>query len=128
MTLRELITGSLRLLNATQAGQAPSADDMAVGVEALNALIDSWSSERLLIYTISPHYFQLQAGKKDYTLGPDGDFNITRPLEIESAYVTLSGAVESAPVPGDDDEFDLLAEDNVPIQSETGTDLQVEHV
>lgn len=99
-TLRELITSSYRLLNIIQAGQAPTADDMDIGRQALNVLIDSWSADRLAIYSISPYYFYMQGGQKDYTLGPGGDWNIERPMQIEQATVTLSGNLTLDPLTG----------------------------
>lgn len=92
-TLRELITSSLRLLNAVEAGQAPTADDMEVGRQALNVLIDSWSADRLAIYSVSPYYFPLTGGKKDYTLGVGGDWNIERPMNIEQATLTMNASL-----------------------------------
>lgn len=87
-TLRELITSSYRLLGNVQAGAAPAPDDMEIGVEALNSLIDGWSTQRLTIHTITPYDFVLVPGKGSYTLGPGGDWNVVRPMTIEEASVS----------------------------------------
>lgn len=86
-TVRKLITGAMRLINVVQANEAPTADDMDIAIESLNGMIDSWSNDSLMIYTKSPYYFNTQAGKQNYTLGPGGDWNITRPMNIDQAYV-----------------------------------------
>lgn len=88
-TLRDLITGSFRLLGIVQQGESLSADDINVAVLSLSEMIDSWSNNKLLIYNYEPYEFQL-TGAPSYTLGPGGDWNITRPMKIENAYARLN--------------------------------------
>jgi len=61
----------------------------------MNGLIDSLGSDILNIFTFSPYRFLLTANKQQYTLGPGGDWNITRPMRIEQAtlmlYPTITG-------------------------------------
>lgn len=92
-TIRELITGSLRLINVVQANENPTADDMDISMTALNAMIDSWSTERLSLFLLRQYYFQLTAGQKEYTLGATGDWNIARPMSIEKITTTLWGTI-----------------------------------
>jgi len=100
-TPRELITGALRLINVVQANENPTADDMDISFEALNAMLDSWSNEKLSIFSMNPYEFQLAANQKEYTLGPGGDWEITRPMELLMMYVMyLDGGGEcSGPTP-----------------------------
>jgi hypothetical protein len=94
-TIRELITSSLRLINVVASGEAPSADDIDITKFALNSLIDSWSNNRLMIYTMNPYEFPVQAGKSKYTLGTGGDWDTPRPMAIENAYTRLnSGTIQ----------------------------------
>ena len=86
-TPRELITGALRLINVVQANEVPTAEDMDISFEALNAMIDSWSNEELSIFTMNPIQFQLTPGQKDYTLGVGGDWSTDRPMDIVSMYI-----------------------------------------
>jgi hypothetical protein len=90
-TIRQLVTQSLRVLGVVQAGQAPSDNDITVGVEALNQIIDSWSAERLSIFSVSPTYVNFVAGQKNYTLGAGGDWDVPRSMRIENASVVLPG-------------------------------------
>lgn len=98
-TLRELATSSMRLLSIIQAGVAPSPADLNVVVAALNSLLDSWSADRLAIFAMYPSYFQLKAGKRDYTLGPAGfnpDWVMERPQRLERASLSYN-AVPAVP-------------------------------
>lgn len=92
-TIRKLINGSLRLLNVIQANENATADDMDISLYALQALIDSWSTDKLSIFKIRQYYFPLVANQKEYTIGPGGDFDIPRPMNIEVATVTYGGSV-----------------------------------
>lgn len=84
-TIRELISGSLRILGVVQAGQAPGAPDMEVARSALVSLLDSWAADRLLVFAVKPHYFQVAGGTAEYTIGPGANFNTERPVRIEFA-------------------------------------------
>lgn len=92
-TLRELATASLRLLGNVQGGQAPAPDDMVVATEALNALIDSWSAEKLKVVAIAPYHFSYIPGKRTYTLGAGGDWDTPRPMNIEDMYVSWNAVI-----------------------------------
>ena len=71
-TVRELVTGALRLINVVQANETPTDDDMDVALSAFRGLIDSWSNGSLMIYSINPYNFPIIAGKHEYTLGIGG--------------------------------------------------------
>ncbi len=97
-TMRQLLTGSLRLINAVQANETPTDSDMDISMSAMNALIDSMSNDILNIHTFSPYRFPLVAGQSQYTLGPAFDINgvatnvdwsIPRPMRIEQAKTML---------------------------------------
>lgn len=69
-TARALITGSLRLLNYVQNGEVVSADDMAIAISAFDAMIDSWSNDRLMVYSMQPYIFNTVGGQQNYLMGP----------------------------------------------------------
>ena len=89
-TARQLITGSLRLLNVVQANEEPTDGDMNIALEGLNALIDSKSDELLNSHTIQPYRFVTTPDTFQYTLGPGGDWDVTRPMRVEKAVVVLN--------------------------------------
>ena len=48
----------------------------------LNSMIDSWSLNTNLIFTIFQTSFALTASQGEYTIGNGGNFNMTRPIRI----------------------------------------------
>lgn len=99
-TPRELITGALRLINVVQANEVPTAADIDIGFDALNNMLDSWSTEKLSIFSMNPYEFNFIAGQKEYTLGPGGDWDIERPMDLLKMYVMyLEGGGECPIIP-----------------------------
>ena len=86
-TARNLITGAMRLLNIVQSGEVPSPDDMSIAISAFDAMIDSWSNDRLMIYSINPYVFNLNAGQKDYLMGPGNNILTYGAIVPGTAYV-----------------------------------------
>lgn len=69
-TLNNLIIGSLRLINVIKANESPSPDDMRISLEAFDAMLDSWSNDRLMVYTINQQIFNTIGGQAVYQMGP----------------------------------------------------------
>ncbi len=87
-TLRNLINGSHRLINTIQQGESLTADDMQVSLESLSGMIQSWSNDRLMVYSVTEYVFPI-TGKQSYTLGLGGDWDVPRPMKVEEAYARL---------------------------------------
>ena len=87
-TVRELINGAARLVGIIQQNEALTGDNLNVALYSLNHMIDSWSNNRLMIYNINEYVFPL-TGASSYTLGPGGDWNVERPMKIQTAYARL---------------------------------------
>jgi len=87
-TVRELINGAGRLISIIQQNEAMTGDNLQVALYALTHMIDSWSNNRLLVYSIQEYVFPL-TGAASYTLGPGGDWNIERPMKVQNAYARL---------------------------------------
>ena len=92
-TIRQVITGSLRLINVIQQNEVATADDMDISLRAMEGLIDSWSTEKLNVYLLKQWYFPLVVNKKEYTLGAGGDWNVPRPMNIERGTISYGGAL-----------------------------------
>lgn len=90
MTVQDLITDTLVTMGELRPGQSPSPDDLQYGFSQLNALLDSWSTERLSLFTVESAEYQLSAGIQDYTLGPTGDFVQERPALIQTVVILLT--------------------------------------
>lgn len=87
-TALEIISRAMRQCGALGVGEIVSSDDSALGLEALNAMLDSWQIERLLVYRLKDQTFPLVSGTASYTCGFGGTWSTTnRPVKIESACV-----------------------------------------
>jgi hypothetical protein len=85
VTGRDLISASLRLIGAIAPGQSLGASEATEGLDTLNQMIDSWSNDSLMVYSRIREEFNLIAGQQAYTIGVDGDFDTSRPQQIENA-------------------------------------------
>ncbi|MEN6336027.1 MAG: hypothetical protein ABFE01_17375 [Phycisphaerales bacterium] len=84
-TVRDLISGALRLIGAVDAYSPLAENEASDGLEALNGLIGSLSLDGLVVYSVTKEDFNLVAGTGTYTMGPGGTFNSVRPVRIETA-------------------------------------------
>ena len=86
VTALDVITFALIQIGEVGQGEPISAEDAAYCLTQLNTMLDSWSIERLNIYTVLKQQVALTAGLQDYTVGPTGTFtSIGRPTEILAA-------------------------------------------
>jgi hypothetical protein len=96
-TVREIIQAAMRKVSIIQPGEVPTDSDLDISVESMAGLIDSWSNDRLMIYTINPYYFVAVPSQQEYTLGPGGDWDIERPMQIQEAYVNYNSQITGTP-------------------------------
>lgn len=87
ITAQDLVTRAMKALQALGSDEVPTAAESNDGLTALNAMIDSWSNENLMLYQIQEQSFTLSVGVSQYTIGSGGTINVTRPLVITQAYV-----------------------------------------
>jgi hypothetical protein len=84
-TASQIIKRSLRLINVLASGETPDASMQADSLEAMNAMLDAWRTESLMVYAMRTESLTL-TGASSYTIGASGDLNTTRPIKIEEAY------------------------------------------
>ena len=84
-TAGDQINGALRLLGVLAEGETPSAETSQDGLSALNQMIDSWSTERLAVYSTQDQTLTWPAGQLKRTLGPSGDLVGERPVQLEDS-------------------------------------------
>lgn len=90
-TAQTIIDRSLRLLGAIASGESPTTAESNDALIALNAMIESWQTEKLTVYSYVDTAFTLSNGDSSYTVGPAGNFAITpRPDKIENCYLRAS--------------------------------------
>lgn len=81
-----IIDRALRLIGAIASGESPTTDEGTDALTALNAMIDSWRNDRLMVYALSESTLTLTPTDASYTIGTGGNINTTRPVKIESAF------------------------------------------
>ena len=84
-TAGDQINGALRLLGVLAEGETPSAETSQDALGALNQMLDSWSTEHLMIYNTIDQVFTWPADQITRTLGPTGDFVGSRPVMVEDS-------------------------------------------
>ena len=84
-TAGDIINGSLRLLGVLAEGEVPSAETSQDALNAMNQMIDSWSTERLSVFSTQDQVFTWPSGLISRTLGPSGDFIGNRPILLDDS-------------------------------------------
>jgi len=79
------INAALRLIGQLAEGETPSAETSADALEALNTMLDSWSIERLAVFSTQDQVFTWPANTASRTIGPTGDFVGNRPVELDAS-------------------------------------------
>jgi hypothetical protein len=65
----DLLTGSLRKINVAAAGEALDASDAADGLQVLNDLLDSLSTDKFFVYTANEAILAWTPGQFQYSIG-----------------------------------------------------------
>lgn len=91
-TAGELVASAMRLGTMIATGETASADELVDGLATLNDLLEYWSTQNLAVYGRASETFSTVAGTANYTIGPAGTWNTTRPVRIEGdAICTYQG-------------------------------------
>ena len=84
-TVQDALERSLRLIGQLAEGEEPSDDTLADAMEAFNTMLDSWSAERLSVFSTQDQTFTWGANVSSRTLGPSGDFVGERPVQVDDS-------------------------------------------
>jgi hypothetical protein len=84
-TAGDQINGALRLIGQLAEGETPSAATSQDALTAMNQMIDSWSIERLAVFSTQDQVFSWLPGFISRTLGPTGDFVGNRPILLDDS-------------------------------------------
>ena len=84
-TAGDQINAALRLLGVLAEGETTSPEASQDALNALNQMIDSWNTERLMIYNTIDQVFLWPAGEIQRHLGPTGEFVGVRPVLLDDA-------------------------------------------
>jgi hypothetical protein len=87
-TVRQLIEKALSLINVISIGQTISTEDINLGLEAFEEIINEFNLKGLYIPYETTDTTTLVSGQESYTIGQSGspDINTVRPIKITSAF------------------------------------------
>jgi hypothetical protein len=94
MIVGDLLKSSMRLIGVLSKGEAPPNDEMQDALQAANMMLDSWSTERLMLVGMTLENFPLQADVASYSIGTGQTFNTVKPLKINDAYLRDSSNLD----------------------------------
>jgi hypothetical protein len=106
-TIYGLVDRALRLLGVRNIGTRLSPEEQEQGLEGLNTMLLSWSSERMLVQSTVVDVFPTVAGTSAYTIGPGGNIDTVRPEQILSGYI-VSNSVSFPLAPLGPEGFDAI--------------------
>lgn len=82
VSVLNLITGALRLLNVTAASELPTSDESNDALSAFQQMVDSWNADRACVFSIASADYSLTLSQQSFTMGPGGNFDTNRPAKI----------------------------------------------
>ena len=82
-SVKSLLDAALRKLGLVGAGEQADPNEYADALSTLRMMLDTWSTENLLLPYSTTERFDLTAGKSTYAMGIGGDWVTVRPEEIE---------------------------------------------
>lgn len=87
-TAADIVLQALKKAGITGIGRTPSAEDSQDALSDLNDMLAEWNTQRWMIWDLVNLGFNSDGRTTPYTIGPAGDFNVTRrPDRIESSFL-----------------------------------------
>ena len=84
-TAGDQINAALRLIGQLAESEQPSVATSQDALAAMNQMLDSWSTERLSIFSTQDQVFTWPPNVISRTLGPSGDFVGNRPILLDDS-------------------------------------------
>jgi len=95
-TVSTMILRSMRMIGEKERGDTLDAAEQVECLAELNTFMESWSIDRLNIYTIKEDVHTLTASTSTYTIGPNGAINTQRPVRIvDATYIRDSSGYDT---------------------------------
>lgn len=96
LTAQSIIDGAFDLCNIKQVGESVGGDDATDALRRLNNLVKILNNQKLVAAFQAREVFSLVANRGTYTIGPNGDFDTTRPFDLDGAAILLNPSISSA--------------------------------
>ena len=91
-TANDIIRSAIIKTRAVPIGDAIPAGWLTMALDELNMLLSHWAADGLEVLALAEGTFSLVGGQFSYTIGPSGNFNTSRPIEIVSGEIIGDGA------------------------------------
>lgn len=93
MLVTDLVNLALRKLRVLAPNETPTATEYSDALITLNLMMDAWTADSCFIFARTRTPFQLTSTQFVYTVGPSGNFNMTRPIRLESVGLILDNSI-----------------------------------
>lgn len=94
LTVLDLIKAALRPCGVLRKSEELPNDEAQDALQAMNFLLNEWSTSPLMVLGTVMEPFSLVAGTAAYTIGVGAVFNTTKPTEITDAFVRDASGVD----------------------------------
>ena len=92
-----MILNALTMTGEKVLGATLDTDEQRYFLSRLNSMIDSWTNERMMIFTLSQTSFALTASQGSYSIGNGANFNMTRPTRlVDPCFIRDADGFDSA--------------------------------
>lgn len=96
VTAKAVIDGAADLCNIKQVGEDLTTDDYTDCLRRLNNLVRILNNQKMISAFQAREVWPLVSDQGTYTIGPGGDFDTTRPFELEGAAILQNPSIGSA--------------------------------
>lgn len=86
-TAGDIITKALQKIEVLGEGETASGQKADDCLDALNAMLDSWSLDKAMVYLFQSESFAWGSGVSSRTIGATGNFATVRPIEVLDAFM-----------------------------------------
>ena len=93
-TVLDVITNALEMTGIKSGMMNLSGSDATAARKRINGILSRWNVDQQHSYAVGEINFPLVAAQQQYTIGSGGDFNTTRPIKIQDAFVRDSANVD----------------------------------
>ena len=90
-TALDLITRAMKLAKLLSSGETPTAEEATDALATLNDILENWDTEPMALWGTSNFVGTTVGGQATYSIGPNGNFDTTRPAQINGAFTTFNG-------------------------------------
>jgi len=81
----------MKLAKLIGSGETPTAEEAADALATLSDILENWGTEPMSLWGTANFVGSTVGGQGTYTIGPGGNFNTTRPSQINAAFVNFNG-------------------------------------